>query len=178
MIEKVGWKAEPHPHPYKVSWINSTTLDVKQWCLVPIEFDVYKEKIWCDVVTMDVGQIILRQPWLYDNDITIHGRSNMCQFEHESKKIKLTPYRSIAKSLNLMHRISQKELIWYVRQNLIKNSRMVLHAWSYLLEKWLRRQIALFLWKSPPWLRSLMMSSPKTFRINYHRYMTSNTPSI
>ena len=53
MIEKVGWKAEPHLHPYKVSWINSTALDVN----VPIEFDVYKEKIWCDVVTMDVGQI-------------------------------------------------------------------------------------------------------------------------
>jgi len=62
MIEKVGWKAEPPPHPYKVLWINSATLDVKQQCLVPIEFDVYKDKIWCVVVTMDVGQIILGQP--------------------------------------------------------------------------------------------------------------------
>ena len=44
---------------HKVSSINSTTLDVKQQCLVPIDFDVYKGKIWCDVVTMDVGQIIL-----------------------------------------------------------------------------------------------------------------------
>ena len=51
------------------------------------------------MVTMDVGQIILRRPWLYDNDVTIHGRSNMCQFEHDSKKIKLTPYRPIAKKL-------------------------------------------------------------------------------
>ena len=59
MIEKVRWKAEPHPHPYKVSWINSMALDVKQRCRVPIEFDVYKDKIWCDVVTMDAGQIIL-----------------------------------------------------------------------------------------------------------------------
>jgi len=42
-----------------VSWINSTALDVKQQCLVPIEFDVYKDKIWCDVVMMDVDQIIL-----------------------------------------------------------------------------------------------------------------------
>ena len=30
MIEKVGLKVEPHPHPYKVSWINSMTQDVKQ----------------------------------------------------------------------------------------------------------------------------------------------------
>ena len=99
MIEKVGWKAEPHPHPYKVSWINSTDLDVKQQCLVLIEFDVYKDKIWCDVVKMDVGQIILRRLWLYDNDVTIHSRSNMYRFEHEGKRIKLTPYRLISKKL-------------------------------------------------------------------------------
>jgi len=59
MIEKLGLKVVPHSHPYKVSWINSTILNVKQQCLFPIEFDVYKDKIWCNVVTMDVGQIIL-----------------------------------------------------------------------------------------------------------------------
>jgi len=50
---------------------------------------------------MDVGQIILGRPWLYDNDVTIHGRSNMCRFEHEGKKIKLTPYRFIAEKSKL-----------------------------------------------------------------------------
>ena len=80
-------------------------------CFVLIEFNVYKDKIWCDVVTMDVGQIILGRSWLYDNDITIHGRLNTCQFEHEGKKIKLIPYRPITKNLNLMHQRSRKELI-------------------------------------------------------------------
>jgi len=56
--------------------------------------------IWCDVVTMDVSQIILGRSWLYDNDVTIHGRSNMCRFEHEGKKIKLTPYRPKKPKLN------------------------------------------------------------------------------
>ena len=59
MIENVSLKVIPHPHPYKMSWINSTILNVQQQCLFPIEFDVYKNKIWCDVVIMDVGQIIL-----------------------------------------------------------------------------------------------------------------------
>jgi len=61
MIEKVGLTTESHPHSYKVSWINSTTLDVKQRCLVLIDFELYHDKIWCDV-TIDVGQIILRRP--------------------------------------------------------------------------------------------------------------------
>src|SRR4051812_22875683 len=40
---------------------------------------------------MDAGQILLGRPWLYDNDVTNHGRSNMCLFEHEGRKIKLLP---------------------------------------------------------------------------------------
>ena len=83
----------------------------RETCLVPIEFDVYKDKIWCDVVMMDVGQIILGRLWLYDNDVTIHDRSNMCRFELEGKKIKLTPYRPIAKKSKLNDRRSRKELI-------------------------------------------------------------------
>jgi len=39
---------------------------------------------------MDVGQIILGRPWIFYND-HIYGRSNMCLFEHECKKVKLLP---------------------------------------------------------------------------------------
>ncbi|PKU61034.1 putative mitochondrial protein [Dendrobium catenatum] len=91
MISKLQLRTTPHPNPYKVAWINSTTLEVKDRSLVPIEFVRYKEKIWCDVLTMDVGQIILGRPWLFDNDVHIYGRSNTCVFEHECKKIKLLP---------------------------------------------------------------------------------------
>ena len=40
---------------------------------------------------MNVGHVILGRPWLYEKDVTIYGQSNMCQFEHEDKKIKLSP---------------------------------------------------------------------------------------
>jgi len=40
---------------------------------------------------MDVGHVNLGRPWLYDKDVTIYSRSNICQFEHEGKKIKLLP---------------------------------------------------------------------------------------
>ena len=43
------------------------------------------------MITMNVNQIILDRPWLFDKNITIYGRSNMCQFEHEGKQIKLLP---------------------------------------------------------------------------------------
>jgi len=62
-------------------------------CLVPVNFNHYKDNIWYDVITMNVGQVILGRPWLFDKNITIYGRSNMCQFKHEGKQIKLLPLR-------------------------------------------------------------------------------------
>ena len=59
--------------------------------VVPIEFTIYKDKIWCNAVTMNVGQIILGRPGLFDNDVHIYGRSNMCFFEHEGKKVRVLP---------------------------------------------------------------------------------------
>jgi len=91
VITKLGLKVVPHPHPYRVAWINSSALEVKQRCLVLIDFGLYKDKIWCNIVTINVGHVILGRPWLDDRDVTIYDRSNMCYFEHEGKKIKLLP---------------------------------------------------------------------------------------
>ena len=38
---------------------------------------------------MDMSQIILGRPCLFDKDVTIYDRFNICQFEHKGKKIKL-----------------------------------------------------------------------------------------
>ena len=79
---KFGLKAVSHSHPFRATWINSSALEVNQRCFVPIDFSLYKDKIWYDVVTMNVGHVILGLPWLYDKDVTIYGWLNMCQFEH------------------------------------------------------------------------------------------------
>ena len=42
---------------------------------------------------MDVGHITLDRPWLYDLDITLHGRSNSCSIVFEGKKIVLNPLK-------------------------------------------------------------------------------------
>ena len=40
---------------------------------------------------MDVDQIILGRPWLFDNDVHIYDHLNMCLFEYKGKKVKLFP---------------------------------------------------------------------------------------
>uniref|UniRef100_A0A2N9H1I9 Reverse transcriptase n=1 Tax=Fagus sylvatica TaxID=28930 RepID=A0A2N9H1I9_FAGSY len=91
LVSCLGLKLVLHPNPYKVSWVDTTSIPIKERCLVSIQFLTYKDDIWCDVLPMDVGHIILGRPWLYDLDVTLHGRSNSCSFVFEGKKIKLTP---------------------------------------------------------------------------------------
>jgi len=92
-MTKPELKTVSHPQPYKVSWVNSVSIDMKERCLVSIQFVTYSDKIWYNVVTMDVGHIILGRPWLFDMDITIYGRSNSCSFVYDRKKVKLAPLR-------------------------------------------------------------------------------------
>ncbi|GFZ19760.1 hypothetical protein Acr_28g0004650 [Actinidia rufa] len=90
-VSRLGLKPVPHPNPYHVSWVDTSSISIKQRCLVPIQILSYSDKIWCDVVPMDVGHIILGRPWLFDMDVTIYGRSNSCSFLFENKRIKLNP---------------------------------------------------------------------------------------
>ena len=62
LYENLGLEIIPHLHPFKVSWIDSTALEIKQRCLIPVSFNHYKDKIWCDVITMNVSQVILGRP--------------------------------------------------------------------------------------------------------------------
>ena len=74
-----------------MSWVDTSSIDIKERCLLPIQFMSYKDEIWCDVILMDVRHVILGRPWLYDLDVTIYGRTNSCSFTFKGKKIKLKP---------------------------------------------------------------------------------------
>ncbi|GFZ15816.1 hypothetical protein Acr_25g0002250 [Actinidia rufa] len=76
-VSRLGLNPVPHPSPYHVSWVDTSSISIKQRCLVPIQILSYSDK---DVVPMDVGHIILGRPWLFDLDVTIYGRSNSCSF--------------------------------------------------------------------------------------------------
>ncbi|CAL2245833.1 unnamed protein product [Prunus armeniaca] len=92
IVSRLGLSTEKHPEPYRVAWINNTSsIPVTQRCQVPIQFSSYKDHIWCDVVAMDVGHILLGRPRIYDHNVTILGRENICSFIHKGKKVMLKP---------------------------------------------------------------------------------------
>ena len=72
-VKTLGLHPVPHPSPYKVSWIDSTSIPIKSRCQVQLQLQSYQNRVWCDVVPMGVSSIILGRPWLYDHDATLYG---------------------------------------------------------------------------------------------------------
>ncbi|XP_078433680.1 uncharacterized protein LOC144704972 [Wolffia australiana] len=84
---RLGLPLLPHPTPYNVSWINASTIPVKMKCYVPLKMSMYDEKVLCDVLPMKIGSIILGRPWLYDHDVQLSGRANMCSFIYGGRRL-------------------------------------------------------------------------------------------
>ena len=90
-VTHLGLKSVPHPSPYHVSWVDTSSISIKERCLVPIKIFSYSDEIWYDVVPMDVRHIILDRPWFFYLDVTIYEQSNSCSFLFENKRIKINP---------------------------------------------------------------------------------------
>ena len=90
-VTRLGLTPVDHPSPYRVSWVDSTSIPIHLRCLVSLQFHAYREDIWCDVLPMEVESVILGRPWLFDWDATLYGWSNTCTFDHEGHRITLHP---------------------------------------------------------------------------------------
>ena len=86
VVEKIGLKAESYPQPYNGTCINKTSQSITQHRRVPIQRSSYLDRLWCDIVEMDVAHILLGWPWLYDLDVTNFGRSNTYGFKINGKR--------------------------------------------------------------------------------------------
>jgi hypothetical protein len=63
MVEKLNLKKVKHLTPYKVSWLQKCHQSlVNEQCEVDLQLGIYKEKIICDVIPMDVCHILLVRP--------------------------------------------------------------------------------------------------------------------
>jgi hypothetical protein len=60
-----------------------------------VEFQIgsYKDKIFCDIMPMDLCQILLGRPWQYDKNKIHDGRGNTYTFEKDGKKHKPLPLK-------------------------------------------------------------------------------------
>ena len=95
MVQKLDLKMDPHPKPYKLSWLQEgSDIKVKHRCLVSFTIGKhYQDEEWCNVVPMDVCHLLLGRPWQYDRQIIYDGFKNTYTIRKDGKKIVLAPLK-------------------------------------------------------------------------------------
>ena len=88
-FEKMGLKAEPHPHLHNVNWVDKTAWFITQRCEDPIHIYSCEDHVYCDILDIDAAHILLGRPCLYNLDVISLGRSNTYEFKFNRKKIVL-----------------------------------------------------------------------------------------
>jgi hypothetical protein len=125
---------------------------------------------------MDVEHIILGRPWLYDLDVTLHGRSNSCSFVFEGKKIKLTPLQPKLVEMSKKKEVTTKNGLNIISPNAfesVANQESVVFAL-------VAREVTLQINGEPPKEVKSMFNEfqdifPRTFPTTYYPCVTSNT---
>jgi len=93
IAEKLKSQPIEHQDPYKLQWFNKDNkVKVSQHCIVSFSISKnYKERLWCDVIPMDVCNIHIWRPFQYDLRALYNGYANTCVFVKDVIKIKLPP---------------------------------------------------------------------------------------
>ncbi|CAA7021374.1 unnamed protein product [Microthlaspi erraticum] len=110
-VRKLGLKREAHPRPYKLQWITEEVdFQISHRTLVTFSIgDHYKDQLYCDITTMDVGHMILGRPWQYDRGTIHDGRRNTYSFMFDNRKIVLLPSTPEATQLPRLDKVFAPE---------------------------------------------------------------------
>lgn len=92
LVKTLGLSTKPHPHPYKLRWLDDSTGNtVRKQCLVDFHIGSYSDQVLCDVINMDACHILLGRPWQHDRKTIHHGYTNIYSLKHEGKTKELLP---------------------------------------------------------------------------------------
>jgi hypothetical protein len=82
------------PEPRHVKWVNSCgMLKITHKVHVPFTVDEYVYEVECDVLPLEVCEMLLGCPWQYDRNAIHARRANTYSFMHDGKQRTLKPMR-------------------------------------------------------------------------------------
>jgi hypothetical protein len=77
------------PEPKHVAWLNSySILKVTHKVRVPFIVGDYIDEVECNVLPLEVCELLLGRSWKYDRNVTHDGRANTYSFVHDGKQSK------------------------------------------------------------------------------------------
>ena len=66
VVAKLELQPETHPQPFRVVWADTTSLTVTQILII----------LWCKFLPLDVANVLLGHPWLYNKVVRHNEREN------------------------------------------------------------------------------------------------------
>lgn len=92
-VQKLGLKEEPHPTPYKLSWLQQgNDILISRRALVAFSIgNAYNDEILCDIALMDPCHLLLGRPWEFDRKVLHDGFLNTYSFKHQNRSFTLQP---------------------------------------------------------------------------------------
>lgn len=83
-----------HPNPYTIGWIKVVrTIKMIEQYQVPFSIGRYKDEMYCDIVEMDAGHLLLFRFWQYNIDATHLGKVNLYKMKKDGFNYTLTSLR-------------------------------------------------------------------------------------
>jgi hypothetical protein len=93
-VQKLKLPLVKHPHPYKLSWVDDTSIPVKGRCLISFSLGkTYRDEVLCDVIPMKACHLKLGRPWLFDRNVHYDGRRNIYSFNFKGRRFTLQPMK-------------------------------------------------------------------------------------
>lgn len=87
VVEKLKLPMNNYPHPYKIGCLQrGYEVLVTSQCLVKFTMGGnLEDEALCDIVPMDVGNIFIGRPWLFDHDMVHKTKLNTYSFSKRKK---------------------------------------------------------------------------------------------
>nr|CAD1834735.1 unnamed protein product [Ananas comosus var. bracteatus] len=81
LVQRLGLSTTPHPHPYPLGWINSNIeMKIDHQCKVKFAVtSVYIDEMLCEVVPLNICNLIFGSPYLWDRDAIFFRRPQQYQ---------------------------------------------------------------------------------------------------
>ena len=92
VVRKLNLKMFPHPQPYYATWVNmNQNMPVSDQVMIEFSIRKYRDKVWCDVLYMSCGNLILGRSWQWSRKVIHDGFTNKYLVHHEGRRYELQP---------------------------------------------------------------------------------------
>lgn len=92
IVHKLKLPVEKHPQPYKLSWVDDTSISVRHQCLITFSLGQhYVDYLHCDVIPMRACHLLLGHHWLDNRRVKYDGYKNSYSFVFGGRKWSYNP---------------------------------------------------------------------------------------